>query len=127
VRQIVTLANSQVPPGTKCDYYRKGGPLKQDCYKGVLDDESGSSNIGGQAREFTFLAKDLILKRSWVIDSEASKHLCGNQKRFITYRKISYVQMITKADCTKMDANRMGEIEIPTGLGVIRLTQVWHA
>ena len=128
IRRNNNISDNRVAPGTKCHYCGKPGHWKKNCYKRKSDEVSTSGASIGRVREFTFLADnpDTLSDRSWVIDSGASQHLCREQARFVTYRNISETQIITIADGTKMHAHGIGDIKIPTALGMIRLTEVWH-
>jgi len=66
------------------------------------------------------------VETGWIIDWGASQHLSRERTQFITYRKVSGEQAITIADATKINAHGIGDIEIATTAGVIRLTEVWH-
>ena len=81
-------------------------------------------------KDFTFLAEDPEClhddQSNWIIDSGASQHLCRNRREFITYRTVSQSQAITIADGTKLSAHGIGDIEIKTEVGQIRLTDVGH-
>ena len=114
--------------GTKCHYCGKEGHWKKDCYKRKAE-ETGNRNGGlGGSQEFTFLAKEplQVPKIGWIIDSGASQHLCGNRNAFSGFSDISTEQAITIADGTKIKAKGKGEIDITTGAGSIRLTNVWY-
>jgi len=62
----------------------------------------------------------------WIIDSGASRHLCGNRNAFATYTNISKVQEITIADGTKIKAKGVGTIEIVSQESSMTLKDVWH-
>ena len=114
--------------GTKCYYCGKEGHWKKDCYKRKAE-ETGNRNGGlRRSQEFTFLVKERlqVAKIGWIIDSGASQHLCGNRKAFAGFSDISTEQAITIADGTKIKAKGKREIDMTTGAGSIRLTNVWY-
>ena len=113
--------------GTKYYDCGKDGHWKMDCDKREAE-ETGNRNRGlGGSQEFTFLAKEplQVPKKGWIIDSGASQHLCGNRNAFAGFSDISTEQAITIADGTKMKAKGKGEIDITSGAGSIRRTNVW--
>jgi len=114
--------------GTKCHYCGKGGHWRKDCYKHKSHEVGGEGAGRGRAREFTFLGESLpvLVGTGWIIDSGACQHLSIEGTQFITYRKVSGEQAITIADGTKINAQGIGDIEIATIAGVIRLTEVCH-
>jgi len=60
------------------------------------------------------------------IAMRACQHQFPDKTLCISYGKVSYRQISTIADCTKMHANGIGEIEIPTAGDVIRFTEAWQ-
>lgn len=64
--------------GTKCYYCEMEGHWKKDCYKRKT--EEGSSASASASKEFTLLAQEVLARpqMGWIIDSEASQHLCGD-------------------------------------------------
>ena len=126
IRKSAGLAGNQVPNGTKCYHCGKGGHWKRDCYKRKAEEANGSGN--GRNREFTFLAEDAesLPGSNWIIDSGASQHLSRDRTKFLTYKTVSQSQAITIANGTKIEAYGIGDLEIATEVGKIRLTDVWH-
>ena len=120
------LTSNQVPNGSKCYHCGKGGHWKKDCYKRKAEEASGAGT--GKNREFTFLAEDpeCLPGSNWIIDSGASQHLSCHRTEFLTYKTVSQSLAITIADGTKIEAYGIGDMEITTEIGVIRLTDVWH-
>ena len=114
--------------GSKCHYCGKERHSKNDCYKGKAE-ETGNRNGGhGGSQQFTFLAKEPLQapKIGWIIDSGASQNLCGNRNAFFGFSHISTEPAITIADGTKIKAKARGEIDITTGAGSIRVTNVLY-
>jgi len=124
-RRGIGLTSMQATNTTKCYHCGKGGHWKRDCYKRKSEEAAGS---GIRTKEFTFLAEDpcCLAGGDWIIDSGASQHLFRFQTEFTTYRTVSQLQSITIADGTKIHAHGIGDIELKTEGGVIRLTDVWH-
>jgi len=82
----------------------------------------------GRTRQFTFLAEDPgnLLGGNWIIDSGASQHLSRNRTEFLTYQRVNQSQAITTADGTRLEAHGIGDLDVTTEAGVIRLREVWH-
>ena len=125
-RRSTQPTSNRVPPGTKCFHCGKGGHWKKECYKRKAEEQAGRGT--GRNGEFTFLAEDpaSVPGSNWIIDSGASQHLSRNRNEFLTYRSISQSQSITIANGTKLQANGIGDIEIATEIGIVRLTDIWH-
>jgi len=121
-----TKVRGQVLQGTKCHYCGKVGHSKHNCYKRKLEEANGSGTA--KTMEFTFLAQDINRQAgmSWIVDSGASQHLSRDRTQFLTYKNVGQPKSTTLADCTKIEAHGMGDIEIPTCAGIIKLTDVWH-
>ena len=125
-RRSMQHTSNRVPAGSKCHHCGKSGHWKKECYKRKAEEaaEKGGTRNG----EFTFLAENLdcIPGSNWIIDSGASQHLSRNRTEFLTYKTISQAQAITIADGTKPQAHGIGDVEIATEAGMVRVTDVWH-
>jgi len=126
-RRNVGLTSAQAPQGTKCYYCGKAGHWKRDCYKRKSEEVTGAGGAG-RPKEFTFLVEKTNSQGGmhWIIDSGASQHLSRDRAGFLSYKTVSKPQSITIADGTTIEADGVGDIEITTKIGVIRLTDVWH-
>jgi len=115
----------QRPNTTKFYHCGKSGHWKKDCFKRKAEEASGT---GTRTKEFTFLAEDpqCLPSSNWIIDSGASQHLTCYRTEFCTYTTVSKSREITIADGTKIQAYGIGDIELTTEVGMIRLTDVWH-
>jgi len=115
----------QRPNTTKCYHCGKSGHWKKDCFKRKAEEASGT---GTRTKEFTFLAEDpqCLPGSNWIIDSGAGQHLARYRTEFCTYRTVSQSWEITIADGTKIQEHGIGDIELTTEVGVIRLTEMWH-
>jgi len=61
-----------------------------------------------------------------IIDSSASQHLSHDHKQFSSYKTVAPGESITIADGTKIHAQGVGDIKIPTQNGEIKLTEIWY-
>ena len=125
-RRCTKSTGNRVPLGTKCHHCGKSGHWKTEYYQRKAEEEAGRGT--SRNGHFTFLAEDpqWITGSNWIIDSGASQHLSQNQNEFLTYIPVSQSQFITIADGTKLEVNRIGDVEIPTEMSVVQLTEVWH-
>ena len=125
-RREFGLTGSQVPTGTKCHYCGKSGHWKRECYKRKA--EEGTASGINRTKEFTFLVEDSSSPAgsNWIIASGASQHLSRHRSQFSTYKAVSQTQSITIADGTRLQVHGIGDIEIMTKVGAIRLTDVWQ-
>jgi len=126
-RRNVGLTSIQVPQGTKCCYCGKSGHWKWDCYKRKSEEGPGAGGAG-RPKEFAFLVEQMNSQSEmhWIIELEASQHLSRDRGGFLSYKTVSKVQSITMADGTTIEADGVGNIEIASKIGVLRLTDVWH-
>jgi len=124
-RRGIGLTSMQATNTIKCYHCGKSGHWKRDCYKRKLEEAAGS---GTRTKEFTFLAEDpsCLAGGDWIIDSGTSQHLSRFRTEFTIYRTVSQLQSITITDGTKIHAHGIGDIELKTEAGVIRMTDVWH-
>ena len=125
-RRSTKSTGNRVPPGTKCHHCGKSGHWKKECYQHTAEEEAGRGT--SRNGHFTFLAEDpqCFTRSNWIIDSGTSQHLSRNRNEFLTYSPVSQSQFITIADGTKLEVNGIGDVEIPTEVGVVWLTEVWH-
>ena len=121
----------------KCNYCKKKGHIKADCFKLKNKEKNNNSQNNNTAEASVaadesdgtvFIASANVVRSSdeWILDSGCSYHICPNRDCFSTYESYDggYVLMGNNAPCKVVGK---GAVQIKMFDGIIRtLTNVRH-
>jgi len=123
-----------------CNFCKKPGHSEDRCWKQHPDQQPAwikkrNESASSYLTEETLMALENTGCQSdvWLLDSDASSHMCNNCQLYKTYTKVSRKNLVgtAKKNSTRMDTIGVGSLELtfqkPDSTTYTRvINQVWH-